>query len=183
MVDLAAAITTGMLRDGARPLPAEPNPLSRAVMTTNLVAAVPEAGSGRPCGRRSRATRRRGAGCTAARRRSMTCSPMSTRRAAALYARLPMSQRAALRAVSPASHVTGLRAPVSLMHDRDDALTPFTESRHFTAALTAAGRPPCYSEFGIFQPVDPTRGGTPLVVARDLVELFPHVRAVLARPE
>jgi hypothetical protein len=69
------------------------------------------------------------------------------------------------------------------MHDRGDELIPFAESRRFDDALEQAGRPPFYSEFDIFKHVDPTRGGKPLVVARDLVKLFMHVQAVLARLE
>ena len=103
--------------------------------------------------------------------------------AAELYRRLPASQREALASVSPATHVGQLIAPVYLMHDRGDHLIPFTESRRFAAALAAAGRPAYVSEFDIFEHVDPTRGGRPLVAARDMVKLFMHVRAVLSRLE
>jgi hypothetical protein len=102
-------------------------------------------------------------------------------RAAEMYGRLPAFQREALASVSPATHVEHLIAPVYLMHDRGDHLIPYTESRRFNAALASVGRPPYVSEFDIFEHVDPTRGGRPLVAARDMVKLFMHIRAVLSR--
>jgi hypothetical protein len=104
-------------------------------------------------------------------------------RAGEYYARLPAAQREGLYAVSPAAHVAGLHAPVFLMHDRGDPLIPYVESRRFRDALTLAGRPPYASEFDIFEHVDPTRGGSPLVLARDGLRLFMHIHAVLARLE
>ena len=104
-------------------------------------------------------------------------------RADDFYARLPAAQREGLHAVSPVAHVAGLRAPVFLMHDRGDPLIPYVESRRFRDALAQEGRPPYASEFDIFEHVDPTRGGSPLVLARDGLRLFMHIHAVLSRLE
>jgi acetyl esterase/lipase len=182
--DLVIAVTTSTIRDGDRQMPWRPDRLSRSVVATNLVAAIPE-----PRQREAVYAALKG---DAAARASLDEHARSVfdvldntdpERAAALYVRLPAPQRAALRSVSPAAHVEHLRAPVYLMHDRGDQLIPYVESRRFNAALVAAGRPPYFSEFDIFEHVDPTRGGRPLVVARDMVKLFMHIRAVLARLE
>ena len=182
--DLVAAATTGTIRDGDVLLPCEPDPLVRAVVTKNLVAAVPEQ-------RRHEAIYAAldgDAGALAtldghARAVYDVLTNTDPTRAAALYARLPAAQRAGLRFVSPAAHIDGLVAPIFLMHDRGDELIPYVESRRFRAALLEAGRAPYASEFDIFKHVDPTRGGKPLVVARDMVKLFMHVQAVLVRLE
>jgi len=180
--DLVFAVTTSTIRVGDELRPWAPDPLSVSVVRTNLIAAIPEEGQrtavvaalqGDPA-----APSRLGEHARAVYDVLMNTDP---ERAPVLYARLPASQRAALFSVSPKAHVDGLRAPVYLMHDRGDELIPFAESRRFDDALQQAGRPPFYSEFDIFKHVDPTRGGKPLVVARDLVKLFMHVQAVLAR--
>lgn len=95
-------------------------------------------------------------------------------RAADLFAALPAAQRAEMEALSPLGRLPQIHARVYLMHDRGDELLPYVESRRARDTLTAAGRPPYYSEFSIFEHVDPTRGGNPLVLARDGVRLFLH---------
>lgn len=180
--DLVADVTTSSANDGDRVKPWEPDPLSRSVVTKNLVAAVPDEWQ-----RQALAAALAGdPGAPArlgghARAVYDVLTNTDRERAAALYARLPAFQREALASVSPATHVGQLVAPVYLMHDRGDHLIPYTESRRFNVALALAGRPPYHSEFDIFEHVDPTRGGNPLVAARDMVKLFMHIRAVLSR--
>ncbi|MGH2598298.1 MAG: hypothetical protein ACRDJ9_02810 [Dehalococcoidia bacterium] len=182
--DLAFAATTGTIRDGDGTRSWTPDPLTRSVVTKNLVAAIPEAWQ------REAVVAALGGDVAAlaalrghARAVYDVLVNTDPAQAPTLYARLPAAQREGLRAVSPVAHVQDLRAPVYLMHDRGDELIPYVESRRFNEALTEAGRPPYYSEFDIFKHVDPTRGGNPAVVARDMVKLFMHVRAVLARLE
>lgn len=188
--DVVAAVTTRSLRDGASFRPWDPDPLPREVIARNLIAALAS-----PAEREAVTTLVAPPAQPANGQPSVSVSALSPHaravydvlantdptRAAELYARLPESQRAELRAVSPAAHVDGLRAPIYLMHDRGDPLLPYTETRRFAAALTALGRPPYESEFDIFEHVDPTRGGNPTIVARDSVRLFLHIQAVLAR--
>jgi acetyl esterase/lipase len=181
--DVVAAVTTTSIRDGDAHRPWSPDPLPREVIIANLVAAVPGpgqrealvqalAGHAPPMtlGMHARAV-------------YDVLTNTDPERAGERYARLPAGQRDGLRAVSPAAHVTELHAPVFLMHDRGDPLIPYVESRRFRDALTPAGRPPYASEFDIFEHVDPTRGGSPLVLARDGLRLFMHIHAVLARLE
>jgi dienelactone hydrolase len=54
---------------------------------------------------------------------------------------LPDSTRAVLEALSPARVVASLRAPLVLVHGREDPAVPFTESLRLAAAARAAGRP------------------------------------------
>ena len=58
-----------------------------------------------------------------------------------LAAELPPPTRALLDALSPGRIVGGLRAPLFLIHGRQDPAVPFTESRRLAAAARAAGRP------------------------------------------
>jgi dienelactone hydrolase len=182
--DLVAAVTTSTIREGEALRPWTPDPLSIAVVRTNLIAAIPDEGQRRAVdaalGGDPAAS---GLLDTHARAVYDVLTNTDPHRAPDLYARLPAFQRDALFSVSPRAHVAGLRAPVYLMHDRGDELIPYVESRRFREALTREGRPPFYSEFDIFQHVDPTRGGNPPVVARDMVKLFMHVQSVLARLE
>ncbi|HET8531042.1 MAG TPA: hypothetical protein VFO08_07840 [Methylomirabilota bacterium] len=54
---------------------------------------------------------------------------------------LPGSTRALLDALSPGRALGGLRAPLFLIHGRQDAAVPFTESLRLQAAARAGGRP------------------------------------------
>ena len=59
----------------------------------------------------------------------------------ALAGALPEHTRGLLEALSPARVVSGLRAPLVLVHGREDPAVPFTESLRLAAAARAAGRP------------------------------------------
>ncbi len=54
---------------------------------------------------------------------------------------LPRSTRDLLEALSPARTIGSLRAPLFLIHGRQDPAVPFTESLRLDAAARAAGRP------------------------------------------
>ncbi|MEX2220715.1 MAG: hypothetical protein WEG40_02860 [Candidatus Rokuibacteriota bacterium] len=54
---------------------------------------------------------------------------------------LPEKTRELLGALSPGLRVAGLRAPLFLIHGREDPAVPFTESLRLDAATRAAGRP------------------------------------------
>jgi fermentation-respiration switch protein FrsA (DUF1100 family) len=58
-----------------------------------------------------------------------------------LAAELPPPTRALLDALSPGRAIGGLRAPLFLIHGRQDPAVPFTESRRLAAAARAASRP------------------------------------------
>lgn len=73
-------------------------------------------------------------------------------------AALPPTLDQLLVTLSPSAVVTGIRAPVYLLHDRNDQYVPYTESRAFDAALTRLGRSHQYAEFSIFQHVEVRSG-------------------------
>jgi acetyl esterase/lipase len=52
-----------------------------------------------------------------------------------------VNDKAALDKVSPARHADQVRAPVLLIHGRDDTTVPFAHSETMRAALVAAGKP------------------------------------------
>ncbi len=79
---------------------------------------------------------------------------------------------------SPETYIEGLTAPVLVMHDRNDALVPSAESRRLVAALGDRGDVR-YTEFSLFQHVDPTRSLGPLDMARELGKLFRHMYAIM----
>jgi pimeloyl-ACP methyl ester carboxylesterase len=54
---------------------------------------------------------------------------------------LPRSTRDLLDALSPGPRIGGLRAPLFLIHGREDPAVPFTESLRLDAAARVAGRP------------------------------------------
>jgi dienelactone hydrolase len=59
----------------------------------------------------------------------------------ALVDALPGQTRGLLEALSPERVVPGLRAPLILVHGREDPAVPFTETLRLAAAARAAGRP------------------------------------------
>jgi dienelactone hydrolase len=91
---------------------------------------------------------------------------------AANIAALPPSLRSLLSGLSPSAAIAGIRAPVYLLHDRNDLSVPYTESRAFDAALTRLGRPHSYTEFSIFQHVQVRSGLGIGQIAHDGWSLF-----------
>lgn len=101
-------------------------------------------------------------------------------RAPELIAQLPARTRALMAGVSPSTGIGDLHTEVFLLHDVDDAIVPFTESRAFYAAATSA-RGRHLTELTLFQHVEPTGGGNPLVLLGEIAELYAHVYRVLLR--
>lgn len=101
--------------------------------------------------------------------------------AAALLDGLPARARDDFTALSPLSAVPQIRAGLFVMYDADDPLLPYTGSQAICRTASAAGLRPYCSRFAIFQHVDPTRGGNPVTVAHDLVELYLHAFAIMQR--
>lgn len=73
---------------------------------------------------------------------------------AANLAALPSSVKALLAGLSPSGVASQIRAPIYLLHDRNDQYVPVTESRAFAAALARLHHPYDFAEFGIFQHAD-----------------------------
>src|SRR6266852_3181460 len=56
--------------------------------------------------------------------------------------------------LSPSGVIGQVRAPIYLLHDRNDEYVPFTQSIDFDAALTRINHPHDFALFGIFQHVE-----------------------------
>jgi hypothetical protein len=77
--------------------------------------------------------------------------------------RLPAAMQERLTALSPLSYLRDLHAPVIVFgHDRDDQVIPVSESRRLWSALSRRAGV-WYTEFAMFQHMDPTKRKLPLV--------------------
>lgn len=83
---------------------------------------------------------------------------------------LPVALQEQLSAMSPASYVQDIHAPlIILLHDREDPVIPVSESRQLRDAIgSRAGVH--YTEFTVFRHLDPTKGKPqPLPLAHELL--------------
>jgi len=85
-----------------------------------------------------------------------------------LVAELPPGVRQLLAALSPENHLGRLRAPLFLIHGRDDPAVPFTESLRLERAAGAAGRQARTVIVGSLGHVEPELRAGP----RDLLRLW-----------
>ena len=85
-----------------------------------------------------------------------------------LVAELPPDARQLLAALSPENHLGRLRAPLFLIHGRDDPAVPFTESLRLERAARAAGRQVRTVIVGSLAHVEPGHRAGPF----DLVKLW-----------
>ena len=99
-------------------------------------------------------------------------------RARTLVDSLPASALATLEAISPISNIQNLKARVLIMHDKEDTLVPSEESRRFADALPAESNT-YYTEFSLFQHLDPTRPVSPPIYVKELWKLYLHMYNVL----
>jgi pimeloyl-ACP methyl ester carboxylesterase len=98
---------------------------------------------------------------------------LSADEAQAALQRLPAALQDRLAAMSPMSYLRDIHAPLIILgHDRDDLVIPVAESRRLRSAL--AGRPGVrYTEFGMFQHMDPTkRKLSPLRLVREFGKFY-----------
>jgi fermentation-respiration switch protein FrsA (DUF1100 family) len=105
----------------------------------------------------------------------------------ALREGLPAALRERLATMSPMSYLRDIHAPlIVILHDRDDQVVPVGESRRLRSALALAGRDAAhYTELGVFQHLDPTKGKPPLLrllreLARFYVAVYPLFKQSLA---
>jgi hypothetical protein len=91
-------------------------------------------------------------------------------------ANLPPALLEDMGEASPVGMVDGIRAPVYLMHDRADNLVPVQHARSLAGELGANVR---YTEFSLFQHVDPTQSLGPMDQTRELWKLASHLYGIL----
>jgi len=93
-----------------------------------------------------------------------------------LLGQLPAKTQENLRLISPSDGINRLLAKTYIMHDREDQLVPYVESRKLADSLPNRTH---YTEFAFFQHVDPTQQVDPLTFVREATKLFWHVYLIL----
>ena len=83
-----------------------------------------------------------------------------------------------LARISPSTRIGAMEAPVLIMHDREDTAVPATESQRMADALEERGQV-YYTEFSLFQHMDPTRRVAPPTMVRELWKLLLHMYNVM----
>jgi dienelactone hydrolase len=91
---------------------------------------------------------------------------------------LPASSLDFVDAISPIRHLNGLEADVFVMHETTDHHVPFVESRALVAALEPLGVVRTFSEFRLFDHVQPDDLDL-VAAAPELVRLLLHVRTLM----
>ena len=105
-------------------------------------------------------------------------SGVSREEAEALLESLPAAFLADLERISPSTNIGSLEAPVLAMHDREDSAVPAAESRRMAEALEGRGQV-YYTEFSLFQHMDPTRQVAPPTMVRELWKLLLHMYNIM----
>ena len=99
-------------------------------------------------------------------------------RAGELFQALPEALMSELARLSPSTTLKGLKTAVYIMHDRNDTYIPYTESRRLAAAL--AGYPHLhYTEFALFQHVEPTKSLELWSFLREIAKLYGHLSLLM----
>lgn len=93
-----------------------------------------------------------------------------------LLGQLPAKTQENLRLISPSNGINRLLAKTYIMHDREDQLVPYVESRKLADSLASRAH---YTEFAFFQHVDPTQSVDPIAFIREAAKLFWHVYLIL----
>ena len=105
-------------------------------------------------------------------------SGVTREQAAALLDSLPPAFLEDLRHISPSTRIGDLKTPALIMHDREDTAVPAPESRRMAEALKERGQVQ-YTEFSLFQHMDPTRQLPPLDMAKEVWKLMFHMYMVM----
>lgn len=84
-----------------------------------------------------------------------------------------------LNALSPSSVINKIHAPIYLLHSRDDAFLPITQSQEFAAVLARIHHPYDFVQFGIFQHVEVEANLNISQILGDVPPLFRVLYAVL----
>ncbi|MEK7777898.1 MAG: dienelactone hydrolase family protein, partial [Chloroflexota bacterium] len=105
-------------------------------------------------------------------------SGVTMQEAQALLSSLPSQFLDDLALISPSTRIGDLKAPVLIMHDSEDTAVPAAESRRMANALKERGQVH-YTEFSLFQHVDPTRQLSPLDMAKEMWKLMFHMYMVM----
>ncbi len=81
--------------------------------------------------------------------------------------------------LSPVSVIDQIRAPIHLLHDRNDQSIPFTQSQEFAAALARIHHPYDFAAYGIFSHVQVRSNLGLAEILSDGTKLFQVVNSIL----
>jgi hypothetical protein len=87
--------------------------------------------------------------------------------------------KALLIQLSPMSVIDQIRAPIHLLHDRNDQSIPFTQSQEFAAALARIHHPYDFAAYGIFSHVQVRSNLGLAEVLSDGTKLFQAINSIL----
>ncbi len=96
----------------------------------------------------------------------------------ALFDLLPVEFLEDLERLSPNTLIGDLKAPVLIMHDREDTAIPSPESRRMAQALAGRGEV-YYTEFSLFQHLDPTAQLPLPSMVKELWKFYLHMYNVM----
>lgn len=176
LFDLIASVTTGTYKDGGRLQPWEPAERSIQVLRRSLISYIQEPPE------QEFLTSVFTEGQAADPATVAGLSPLARsvyellantdpRRVDDLFAAAPAEALAILRRLSPSASIQDLRAPVYIVHDRDDRFIPYVESRRLATSLPP-GQTTSYLELDIFRHVTPRLPTNPLAFLVDLLKFF-----------
>jgi hypothetical protein len=95
------------------------------------------------------------------------------------FAALTPQMKALLTQLSPMSVFDQIRAPIHLLHDRNDSAIPFTQSQEFAAALARIHHPYDFASYGIFAHVEVRSNLGLNQVLGDGTKLFQALNSIL----
>ena len=189
---LASVSSHAHLDADRTPVPWEPSPLAREVYLTFILDQVSDAGDraaladafgseiaagGRPA---PDPGLRGGLATEAGRAVHDLLTATDLESATHAIDELPESSLEFIDAISPIRHLDGLEADVFVMHETTDHHVPFVESRALVAGLEPMGVVRTFSEFRLFDHVQPDDLDL-IAAAPELVKLLLHVRTLMEK--
>jgi acetyl esterase/lipase len=187
---LASVAAHAHVDDEGSPVPWEPSPLAREVYLRFALAQVadgddraalstafaePIASGARPA---SDPALRAALSSDAARAVHDLLTSQTLEAATLAIEALPAASGEFIDAISPVRHLDGLAADIFVMHETTDHHVPFVESRALAAALEPLGLLRQFSEFRLFDHVQPDDVDL-IAAAPELVKLLLHVRTLM----
>jgi pimeloyl-ACP methyl ester carboxylesterase len=91
---------------------------------------------------------------------------------------LPAETQRFIDDISPVGHLDGLRTKIYLMHEVADRWVPFVESQELARELESAGRLQAYTQFRLFDHVQP-ENLDPVAAAPELWKLLWHLHELM----
>ena len=181
--DLMVSVASSTRSYGGTVEPWQPRDDTREVFTVHLIEDLPDADErdlfarvfmdGGPANEIDPAALSQQAGVV-----HRLLSGVTRDEANALFDLLPVEFLENLARLSPNTLIGDLKAPVLIMHDREDTAIPSPESRRMAEALAGRGEV-YYTEFSLFQHLDPTAQLPLPSMVKELWKFYLHMYNVM----